>query len=183
MSPILGVSGALDGLCKLLEASDAEEFGLVLTTCTNLCAGEVNGSMFFEDGRLFKRVMRVLEETDKENRSANEQQMRDIAMLCLSNFSVNPSNTTRMVEKGALAQIVKSVHLAPRGLERRHAVKALSYVSQDGACHYFFLLSPPTSLKKKGKIKEIEVKITAIFFKIPIFFFFFSFQKLSNPLV
>lgn len=117
---------------KTLDSQDTEEFGLGLTTCVNLCAGEQNGSVFFEDGRLLKHVLQVLERTDKEERSATEQQIRDISMLCLSNFSVNSLNTTRMVERGALYHIIKTFRIAPQGLERHHAMKALSFISSDG---------------------------------------------------
>jgi len=105
---------------------------LALTVATNLCAGELNGARFFEDGRLFKHVLQLISRTENPNRIPSEQQLRDISMLCLSNFSVNPSNTTRMVEKGALSHILKSFQTAPAGMERHHAVKALSYISQDG---------------------------------------------------
>lgn len=118
---------------KCLESEEGEEKGLALTTVTNLSAGEKNGSILFEDGRLFKQAMKALEATEG-TKKAQEQQIRDIAMLCLSNFSVNPSHTTRMVEQGVLVPVIKSVKMSPVGMERHHAVKTLSYISQDGAC-------------------------------------------------
>lgn len=141
LSPILRINGAMDVLLKSLESKDAEESGLALTTCTNLCAGEQNGGAFFEDGRLFKHALHVLTTTDKADRTTTDQQVRDIAMLCLSNFSVNSMNTTRMVEHGALSHIVKSFKEAPKGLERHHAVKALSYLSSDGTLPFSALLA------------------------------------------
>lgn len=132
ISPIMRVNGALDVLLKCLETKDAEEFGLALTTCTNLCAGEQNGSIFFEDGRMLKHALDVLTSTDKSERTTNEQQIRDISMLCLSNFSVNSMNTTRMSERGVLPHVIKAFKDAPQGLERHHAVKALAYLSSDG---------------------------------------------------
>ena len=142
LSPILEVSGALDALANCLHAGDGEEKGLALTVVTNLSAGEMNGGVFFDDGRLFKHVMKILEETEGQI-NPTLQQLRDISMLCLSNFAVNPSNTTRMVEQGALVPIIKSFAIAPVGMERHHAVKALCYISQDGAfrCCYFGILS------------------------------------------
>lgn len=125
---------AVELLCKTLESVDAEERGLGLTVCTNLAAGEPNSAMLFDDGRLFKHVMSLLELTDKEGKTGHEQQLRDIAMLCLSNFSVNPMNTTRMVEHGALGPIIKAFATCNPGMERHHAVKALCYISQDGTC-------------------------------------------------
>lgn len=142
LSPILRINGAMDVLLKSLDSKDQEEFGLALTTCTNLCAGEQNGGAFFEDGRLFKHSLQVLTSSDKAERTTQEQQMRDIAMLCLSNFSVNSMNTTRMVEHGALPHIVKSFKEAPKGLERHHAVKALSYLSSDGTPRFSAFFAP-----------------------------------------
>lgn len=130
LSPILEVSGSVDAIMKCLESEEGEEKGLALTTVTNLSAGEKNGSILFEDGRLFKQAMKALEATEG-TKKAQEQQIRDIAMLCLSNFSVNPSHTTRMVEQGVLVPVIKSVKMSPVGMERHHAVKTLSYISQD----------------------------------------------------
>lgn len=132
LSPILKVENAVELLATSMDSTDPEESGLGLTVATNLAAGEPNGAMLFEDGRLFKHALAVLARTDKETKSAHEQQLRDIAMLCLSNFSVNPLHTTRMAEQGALPPIIKSFITANTGLERHHAVKALCYISQDG---------------------------------------------------
>jgi hypothetical protein len=131
LSPILSAPNAVSLLMKSLESSDLEERGLALTVATNLSAGEVNGSALFEDGRMFKHALEILNSTEG-SKSAGDQQLRDISMLSLSNFSVNPSNTTRMVELGSLVPIIKSFMIAPSGMERHHAVKALSYISQDG---------------------------------------------------
>jgi hypothetical protein len=129
----LAEAEALALLGKTLNSDDQEEMALGLTVCTNLSAGEINGSMFFEDGRLLKHVLEILEFTDKPKKDAKEQQLRDIAMLALSNFSVNPSLTTRMVDQGALPHILKSFKNADVGMERHHTVKALCYISQDGS--------------------------------------------------
>lgn len=129
ISPMLRKAGSIDLFMKSLEADDGEESGLALTVLTNLCAGESNGSILFDDGRLFKYILKTLTSISTPNK--REQQLRNICMLCLSNFAVNPSNTTRMVENGALPPIIKSFKDSPADLERYHAVKALSYISQD----------------------------------------------------